>query len=99
MARLGRQLSTAGKLSIVYTYSPAASSAMKLLATLILNGKIQVVGASATEGIASAHDDAEANAGAYAADSILYIGGPPRKDQVSTSFKLYAFNWQYLNRS
>jgi len=88
MAKLGRQLSMAGKLSIVYTYSPAASSAMKLLATLILNRKIHVVGASPTDDVSTAHDDAEANAGAHEADSILYIGGPPRRDQVKISLFL-----------
>jgi hypothetical protein len=41
MARLGRRLSTAGKVSIVYTYSPAAAGAMKLLSNLILGGKVE----------------------------------------------------------
>ena len=46
----GRRLSTAGRVSIVYTYSPAAAGAMKLLSTLILGGKIDVVGAVPTPG-------------------------------------------------
>ena len=41
LARLGRKLSTAGKISIVYTYSSAAAGAMKLLSSLILGGKIE----------------------------------------------------------
>jgi hypothetical protein len=41
LARLGRRLSTAGKISIVYTYSSAAAGAMKLLSNLILGGKIE----------------------------------------------------------
>ena len=51
LARLGKRLSRSGRLSVVYTYSPAAASAMKLLSTLILGGKVEVVGASPTSGI------------------------------------------------
>ena len=41
LTRLGRRLSSAGRISIVYTYSSAAAGAMKLLSNLILNGKIE----------------------------------------------------------
>ena len=82
MARLGRRLSSAGRVSIVYTYSPAAAGAMKLLSTLILGGKIDVVGAAPTSDITTALDDAETAAGSQDADSVLYIGGPPRSSEV-----------------
>ena len=55
LARLGKRLSRSGRLSVVYTYSPAAASAMKLLSTLILGGKVDVVGAAPTSGIDTAH--------------------------------------------
>ena len=54
LARLGKKLSRGGRLSVVYTYSPAAASAMKLLSTLILGGKVDAVGASPTTGIDTA---------------------------------------------
>jgi len=65
-----------------FDYSPAAAGAMKLLSTLILGGKIDVVGAAPTADIATALDDAEISAGSEEADSVLYIGGPPRSSQV-----------------
>ena len=40
LARLGSRLSKSGKLSVVYTYSSASASAMKLLAGLILRGRV-----------------------------------------------------------
>ena len=55
LARLGKRLSRSGRLSVVYTYSPAAASAMKLLSTLILGGKVDVVGAAPTSGIDMAY--------------------------------------------
>ena len=55
LARLGKRLSRSGRLSVVYTYSPAAASAMKLLSTLILGGKVDVVGAAPTSGIDTAY--------------------------------------------
>jgi len=42
-----------------------------------------VVGAAPTADIATALEDAEVNAAASEADSVLYIGGPPRLSQVS----------------
>ena len=58
LARLGKRLSRSGRLSVVYTYSPAAASAMKLLSTLILGGKVDIVGAAPTSGIDTAYGNA-----------------------------------------
>ena len=55
LARLGKRLSKSGRLSVVYTYSPVAASAMKLLSTLILGGKVDIVGAAPTKGIDTAY--------------------------------------------
>ena len=41
-----------------------------------------MVGATPTADISTALDDAEISAGANEADSILYIGGPPRLNEV-----------------
>ena len=58
LARLGKRLSRSGRLSVVYTYSPGAASAMKLLSALILGGKVDIVGAAPTSGIDMAYGKA-----------------------------------------
>ena len=44
LARLGARLSKSGNLNVVYTYSKASASAMKLLASLILQGQVPIAG-------------------------------------------------------
>ena len=44
LARLGARLSKSGNLNVVYTYSSASASAMKLLANLILQGQVPIAG-------------------------------------------------------
>ena len=62
LARLGSRLSKSGKLSVVYTYSAASASAMKLLASLILRGRVPLTTVQAvppdTGSIAGAVEDA-----------------------------------------
>lgn len=82
LARLGQRLSKSGKLSVVYTYSPESAAAMKLLASLILRGRVPLTGVEAvppdTDSIAEAVEDAWRRS---QADSVLYIGGPPNPDR------------------
>ena len=92
LARLGRKLTRqhGGKrLSIVYTYSKAAASAMKLLSSLILGGKMDAVGAAPTASVDTALDDAEAHANAFESEAVLYIGGPPNPDKTCPTSRVF----------
>ena len=53
---------------------------MKLLAALIMGGKVRAVGAAPTDSAETALDDADSHARAGDADVVLYIGGPPNPD-------------------
>ena len=83
LARLGQRLSRSGKLNVIYTYSKASTPAMKLLANLILREHVTVTGVRSVspnqEEVAEAVEDAWVST---EAQSVLYIGGPPRPDQT-----------------